>query len=71
MNAKQIRSKIESYAHTEFNNKNFTNLEKINFSLENKVDLFDRKIEFKKIVFDETFPQYIYNNKEKYKNWIL
>ena len=71
MNAKQIKSKIESYAHAEFNNKNFNNLEKINSSLENQVDLFDRKIEFKKIIFDETFPQYIFNNKEKYKNWIL
>ena len=71
MNAEQIKSKIESYAHAEFNNKNFNNLEKINFSLENKVDLFDRKIEFEKIVFDETFPKYILNNKEKYKNWIL
>tara|TARA_A100001388_G_scaffold276550_1_gene264607 strand:+ start:109 stop:894 length:786 start_codon:yes stop_codon:yes gene_type:complete len=71
MNAEQIKSKIESYAHAEFNNKNFNNLEKINFSLENQVDLFDRKIEFEKIVFDETFPKYILNNKEKYKNWIL
>ena len=71
MNAEQIKYKIESYAHAEFNNKNFNNLEKINFSLENKVDLFDRKIEFEKIVFDETFPNYILNNKEKYKNWIL
>ena len=33
--------------------------------------LFDRKIEFEKIIFDETFPKYILNNKEKYKNWIL
>ena len=71
MNAEQIKSKIESYAHAEFNNKNFNNLEKINFSLENQVDLFDRKIEYEKIVFDETFPKYILNNKEKYKNWIL
>ena len=71
MNAEQIKSKIESYAHAEFNNKNFNNLEKINFSLENQVDLFDRKIEFEKIIFDETFPKYILNNKEKYKNWIL
>tara|TARA_A100001037_G_C14972629_1_gene554415 strand:- start:61 stop:846 length:786 start_codon:yes stop_codon:yes gene_type:complete len=71
MNAEQIKSKIESYAHAEFNNKHFNNLEKINFSLENQVDLFDRKIEFEKIVFDETFPKYILNNKEKYKNWIL
>jgi len=71
MNAEQIKSKIESYAHAEFNNKNYNNLEKINFSLENQVDLFDRKIEFEKIIFDETFPKYILNNKEKYKNWIL
>ena len=71
MDAKQIKSKLESYAHAEFNNKNFNTLEKINFSLKNQVDLFDRKIEFEKIVFDETFPKYILNNKEKYKNWIL
>ena len=71
MDANQIKSKLESYAHAEFNNKNFNNLDKINFSIENQIDLFDRKFEFKKITFDETFPQYVLKNREKYNNWIL
>ena len=34
-------------------------------------DLFQRKIEYKKVDIDESFPEYIYKNKYMFKNWIL
>jgi len=71
MNAQQIKSKLSSFAHEEFNNSNFNNLDKINYSIENKIDLFNRGFNYKKINFDENFPKYILNNKEKFKNWII
>lgn len=71
MSAPEIKKKLDSYAHSEYNNKKFNNLDKINNAIHQKVDLFDRPINFEKIRFDDTFPEYIYNNKEKFKNWIL
>ena len=71
MNADQIKLKLASYAHAEFNNQNFNDLDKINYSIKNNIDLFNRDYDYKKINFDESFPKYILNNKEKFKDWIL
>ena len=34
-------------------------------------DLFDRNIKYKIVEVDSTFPEYIYNNKDKFKAWII
>ena len=66
-----IKKKLESYAHKEFNTPHFTNLDHINYSIENKKDLFNRNIEYTKIEIDNSFPQYIKDNKDLFKDWIL
>ena len=71
MNPDQIKSKIKSFAHSEYNNDYFTNLEKIERSIEDKIDLFNRPLSYKKDSIDEMFPKYIVDNKEKLKEWIL
>ena len=71
MNADQIKLKLGSYAHAEFNNHNFNDLKKIDYSIKNNIDLFDRDYDYKRTDFDESFPEYIFNNKEKFKDWIL
>jgi beta-1,4-mannosyl-glycoprotein beta-1,4-N-acetylglucosaminyltransferase len=38
-----IKNKIENFSHQEFNNDNFTNIDKINQRLENMSDVFDRE----------------------------
>ena len=35
------------------------------------IDIFNRNIEYKKIDIDETFPQYILDNIDKFKKWII
>ena len=35
------------------------------------VDLFERKIDYKIVNIDESFPDYIVNNKNMFKDWIL
>ena len=35
------------------------------------MDLFERKIDYKIVNIDETFPDYIVNNKKMFKDWIL
>ena len=71
MNVDQIKSKLNSYAHAEYNNGKYNNFDKINNAIKNKVDLFDREIFFEKITLDDSFPSYIVDNKEKFKSWIL
>ena len=68
---KEIQQKIKSFAHSEFNTKNFTNLDKISDSVEKGIDIFDREMNYQKIDFDNSFPNYILNNKNKFKDWIL
>jgi beta-1,4-mannosyl-glycoprotein beta-1,4-N-acetylglucosaminyltransferase len=66
-----IKKKITSFAHQEFNNENFTNIEKIEKRINSGIDIFERKNQYKKINLDEQFPDYILKNKIKFKEWIL
>ena len=66
-----IKNKIVSYAHQEFNTKEFTNIDLIKKKISLGEDLFERNIRYKKVIIDETFPDYIVKNKEVFKDWIL
>ena len=61
------KKKINFICTSEYNNKKYTNLKKIEDSIKNKMDLFDRPILYEKNTFDKTFPDYVVNNKEKLK----
>ena len=70
-NAKDISKKIKSYAHKEFNIPKFNDEKKIEEKIKNKVDIFERGYKYEKIDLDDTFPEYILKNLEKYKDWII
>jgi beta-1,4-mannosyl-glycoprotein beta-1,4-N-acetylglucosaminyltransferase len=59
-----------SFAHGEFNKSEFLNLEDIEKKINNSQDIFDRGIVYKKVKIDNSFPKYIVDNKEKFKEWI-
>ena len=42
-----------------------------NKRIENNLDPYDRKKKLKKIIIDDTFPDFILQNKEKLKKFIL
>jgi beta-1,4-mannosyl-glycoprotein beta-1,4-N-acetylglucosaminyltransferase len=42
----------------------------IKYNIDNKLDLLGRNCQYKKINIDNSFPDYIYRNKEKFKDWI-
>jgi beta-1,4-mannosyl-glycoprotein beta-1,4-N-acetylglucosaminyltransferase len=65
-----IIKKIKSYSHQEFNTPRFTNKDNIEKKILKGEDLFDRKLKYKIVNLDETFPDYIINNKDKFKDWI-
>ena len=67
----KIKKKIESYAHQEFNIKEFTDPKSIEKRIKSKQDLFDRDIKYKVVELDETFPKYVLNNQQKFKDWIF
>lgn len=66
-----IINKIKSYSHQEYNTNEFTNVENIKNKISKGLDLFDRNIEYQIIKIDDTFPDYIKENKQKFKEWIL
>ena len=66
-----ISKKIKSFAHGEFNKANFINQENIREKINMGKDIFDRGISYKKVQIDNSFPKYIVDNKEKFKEWII
>ena len=70
-NTESISKKIKSFAHGEFNKPNFANPESIKEKISEGKDIFDRKISYRKVQIDNSFPKYIVINKEKLKEWII
>jgi beta-1,4-mannosyl-glycoprotein beta-1,4-N-acetylglucosaminyltransferase len=68
---KSIRNKIISYSHQEYNIDEFTDEDKIKQKIFKGEDLFDRDIKYEKVNIDDTFPNYIIKNKDKFKKWII
>jgi len=66
-----IKNKIIAYSHQEYNTKEYTDIKLIEKKISLGEDLFKRKFKYKKIEIDNTFPRYIVENKELFKNWIL
>ncbi len=65
-----IIKKIKSFAHQEFNSSKFTNKNNIKMKISKGEDLFDRDIKYNIVNIDESFPDYIFENKNKFKDWI-
>jgi len=66
-----IALKIKSYSHGEFNKNKFVDEEKIKEKIANNEDIFDRGFELKKVTIDESYPDFIQENKSKLEDWIL
>ena len=66
-----ISKKIKSFAHGEFNKAHFINEENIKKKISMGKDIFDRGVNYRKVQLDNSFPKYIIDNKEKFKDWII
>ncbi len=71
MSAKEISLKLKTFAHSEFSSKKYSDETIISNKIKEQVDLFERGHKYQKINFDESFPNFLVNNKEYYKDWIL
>ncbi len=65
-----ISKKIQSFAHGEFNKERLINEKNIQKKIDKGEDIFERGHRLKKVKIDTNYPDYIYNNMDKLKNWI-
>ena len=69
--AKAIQTKIKSFAHQEFNDPKFTNLDTISGRLDQLKDVLGRLYEYKSVPLDEnSVPRYVLENQEKFAHLI-
>ena len=71
MHPELISKKLKTFAHSEFSGDQFSSIEIIKKKIEEKVDLFNRGHKYNYVKLDDTFPKYLINNLEKYKDFIL
>ena len=67
----KISNKIKSFAHGEFNQEHLVSERNIENKIQRGEDVFERGYKIEKISIDDTFPDYILQNKEMLKKWIL
>ena len=68
---RDIKKKIQSFSHGEFNTDNIVNEDKIKEKISQGVDIFNRGFQLKKIEIDSRFPDFILKNKDKLSDWIV
>jgi len=71
MSPKEISIKLKTFAHSEFSNEKFVNEQVINSKINGHIDLFERGHKYMKIELDNSFPDFIINNRQKFNEWII
>tara|TARA_R110000822_G_scaffold67487_1_gene164370 strand:- start:658 stop:1512 length:855 start_codon:yes stop_codon:yes gene_type:complete len=68
----KIVNKIESFAHSEFDNSNIKNKDRIKDRIDKGIDIFDRARGPRQVYIeiDKSFPEYLRNNIKKFKHLI-
>ena len=71
MSHNSIKKKLESYAHSEFNKKNYKDIKNIKKNISLKKDLFGRPFKFIKIKNHKKLPKYLLLNKKKFSKFLI
>ena len=71
LSAKEISLKLKTFAHSEFADEKYSSIKTIEKKIQNRVDLFGRNHIYEKINLDETFPEYLKHNINKFEEFIL
>ena len=67
----EISKKLKTFAHSEFAGPEYSDEKVIQDNINNHKDLFNRGHKYIKIDLDNSFPEFIINNKALYQKWIL
>lgn len=71
-NIEHVITKLKSFSHSEFNNDYHADKQRIINSVKNKTDIFDRGEVYEIVDIDTNdFPEFLKQNKNKYKDFIL
>ena len=71
MSHNSIKKKLESYAHSEFNKRNYKDIKNIKKNISLKKDLFGRPFKFIKIKNHKKLPKYLLLNKKKFSKLLI
>ena len=71
LSAEEISVKLKTFAHSEFSTKEYSDVDLIKKKIDKKIDLFNRGHNYSAKSLDESFPEYLKKNREKYVNWII
>ena len=67
----EISKKFKSLAETSWDKEEYFNENNIKKKIEEKKDLFNRGHIFEQVKIDNSYPEYLQNNQNKYLEWIL
>jgi len=67
----KIIKKITSFSHGERNKPEFVNIQNIEEKIRNQQNIINLGFSYKKVNLDNTFPKYIIDNRDKFKEWII
>ncbi len=70
LDPEKISEKIKSFSHGEDNINENTEIDNINKKLKN-LKHPTKNYKLQKVVLDNSYPDYVFKNKNKFKNWII
>ena len=70
LSPQEISKKLKTFAHSEFASEKFSSIQIIEQKIKNKIDLFDRGHKYEVVAIDDSFPEYLIKNINKFKNFI-
>ena len=71
LSPKEISLKLKTYAHTEFSGEEYSSEKIIKKKIEENIDLFNRGHKYVVKKIDKSFPKYLIDNLERFKEWIV
>ena len=70
LSPEEISRKLKTFAHREYAADRYSSIESIKKKIINKVDLFERGHKYETVQIDNSFPKYLIQNINKFKDLI-
>ena len=70
LSPEEISKKLKTFAHSEYSGEKYSSIESIKKKIKNKIDLFDRGHKYEAVQIDNSFPEYLIQNINKFSHLI-
>ena len=71
LSPEEISKKLKTFAHSEFSDEKFSSVSVIKEKMSKGIDLFERNHEYEEVEIDNSFPDYLIKNINKYKEYTI